>query len=282
MFADLDKTLRKLLREELPIKNGEIDIQFEQPSREWSAKLSKPTVNLFLYDVRENHQLRQHQWEHIRNGNGSVTQKRSPMRVNCNYILTTWANDSEDEHRLLTRSMIALFRFPTIPEDRLEGTLQNPKYEILTQLARHDKLTNPAEVWSALDNELRPSVSYIVTLSLDPWSEVTGPAVQTFTLNTGHAHNLPRFAAVNPEHTRNQIAFIGGTIREPGGNPQSGLTVALKGTGYTTETGSDGRYRLGGLIPGDYTLIVWPPLGKPKEKKIKVPHSKAGEYDLVV
>ncbi len=282
MFADLDKTLRKLLREELPVKNGEIDIQFDQPNREWSAKLSKPTVNLFLYDVRENHQLRQHQWEHIRSGNGSVTQKRSPMRVNCNYILTTWANDSEDEHRLLTRSMIALFRFPIITEDRLEGTLQHPKYEILTQLARHDKLTNPAEVWSALDNELRPSVSYIVTLSLDPWSEVDGPAVQAFTLNTGQAHNLPRLTEINPEDTRNQIAFIGGTIRTKGGNPQGGLTVALKGTGYTAETGSDGQYRLGGLVPGDYTLIVWPPQGKPKEKKIIVPHSKKGEFDLEV
>jgi len=282
MFADLDETLRKLLREELPVKNGEIDIQFDQPTREWSAKLSKPTLNLFLYDVRENNQLRQHQWERISNGNGSVTQKRTPMRVDCNYMLTTWANDPEDEHRLLTRSMMILFRFTILPEGRLVGSLQKPKYDIQTQLARHDKLTNPAEVWSALDNELRPSVSYIVTLALDPWSEVTGPAVQTLMLNTGQAGNLPRFAEFNPEETRSRMAFIGGTIRAKGGDPQEGLTVALKGTGYTAQTGADGRYRLGGLSPGDYTLIVWPPKGAPKEKKIAVPHNKENEFDLEV
>jgi hypothetical protein len=30
---------------------------------------------------------------------------------------------------------------------------------------------------------------------------------------------------------------------------------------------------------GDYTLVVWPDKGKPKEKKISVP-AKAGDYDL--
>ena len=63
MFADLDETMRQILIEELPVKNGEIDIHFDQPTREWSAKLSKPTLNIFLYDVRENNQLRQHVWQ---------------------------------------------------------------------------------------------------------------------------------------------------------------------------------------------------------------------------
>ena len=58
MIADLDETLQQLLKNELPIKNGEIDIKFEQPKREWSARLSKPTVNFFLYDLRENVKLR--------------------------------------------------------------------------------------------------------------------------------------------------------------------------------------------------------------------------------
>lgn len=168
MIADLDETIRQLLIKELPVKNGEIDIKFEQPKREWSARVSKPTINLFLYDVRENNILRQHQWERVREGNGTVTQKRSHMRVDCLYMLTTWASDPEDEHRLLTRALMALFRYPILPEDRLEGTLRNPPYEIQARLAAHDRLTNPAELWSSLDNELRPSISYVITLALDP------------------------------------------------------------------------------------------------------------------
>ena len=34
MFADLDETLRKMLIKDLPIRNGEIEISFEQPKRE--------------------------------------------------------------------------------------------------------------------------------------------------------------------------------------------------------------------------------------------------------
>ena len=282
MFADLDETLRLLLIEELPVKNGEIDIQFDQPVREWSARLSKPTINLFLYDVRENNRLRQHQWQQVSSANGSVAQKRTPMQVDCLYMLTTWGNDPADEHRLMTRAMMALFRFPILPEDRLVGTLQQPPFPIQAQLARHDRLTNPAEVWSALDNELRPSVNYLVNLALDPWEEVTGPAVRSFTLHTGQARNLPRYRVLDPEETRSRMAFIGGTVRTGNGEPQAGISVALKGTGYLAESAADGRFRLGGFPPGDYTLVAFPEKGRPKEKKIRVPHGEGEDFDLEV
>ena len=283
MIADLDETIRKLLIEEMPVKNGEIEIQFDQPTREWSAKLSRPTVNLFLFDLRENNQLREHRWQRVRDENGTVTQKRTPMRIDCHYMLTCWGNDPADEHRLMTRTMLALFRFPVLPEDRLVGQVQNPPYEIQAALARHDRLTNPAEVWSSLDNELRPSVSYIVTLALDPWSEVTGPMVKSFELNTGQARNLPRFATLDPEDTRNQLSFIGGTVRSgKGGDPQAGIQVAIKGTGFLATTGPDGRYRLHGFPPGDHTLIAWPEQGKPKEKKIRVPLESKTDLDFEI
>jgi hypothetical protein len=35
------------------------------------------------------------------------------------------------------------------------------------------------------------------------------------------------------------------------------------------------------MPPGDYTLVVWPEKGKPKEKKITVPASD-GDYDLEI
>ena len=63
MLADLDETLRNLLRDELEKHGFEgVDIQFDAPSRDWSGQLSKPTVNLFLYDLREAESLRQSEW----------------------------------------------------------------------------------------------------------------------------------------------------------------------------------------------------------------------------
>jgi hypothetical protein len=62
MLSYLSSTLRRLLTREMPIIKGEVDIAFDQPTREWSATVNKPTLNLFLYDVRENAKLRQ-TWE---------------------------------------------------------------------------------------------------------------------------------------------------------------------------------------------------------------------------
>lgn len=276
MIADLDETIKQLLVAELPVKNGEIDIKFDQPTREWSAKLAKPTINFFLYDVRENNVLRNHQWQRMNNGRADIAaMKRTPMRVDCHYMITTWASEPDDEHRLLTRVLMALFRHSVLPENRLIGTLQNPEFEITAALARHDKLTNPAEVWSSLDNELRPSISYLITLALDPWSEVTGPAVRTFTMRTGQAGD-PEKEQFDPGDTASEMVYVGGTVAK-GRTPQSGIAVAMKGTGWTDTTDADGRFTLGALPPGQYTLIAWPAKGRPKETKITVP---ADAYDI--
>ena len=109
------------------------------------------------------------------------------MRVDCSYMLSTWAADPEDEHRLLTRTMLALFRFPILPADRLIGALQNPPFDIQAKLAQHDVLTDPSDLWNVLDNEMRPSVPYVVTLALDPWETITGPLVRTRILRLGQA-----------------------------------------------------------------------------------------------
>ncbi len=282
MITDLDQTLKKLLIAELPIKNGEIDVKFDQPTREWSAKLNKPTVNFFLYDVRENNVLRQHQWQPVdgngRSGNGRsadpTARKRTPFRVDCTYMLTVWASDPGDEHRLLTRCLLALFRHPILPEDMLLGSLQNPTFDIQARLAVHDKLTNPAEVWSALDNELRPSIPYVITLALDPWSEVTGPVVQSLTLRLGQSED-PRREEMDGE-TAVLTTLIGGTLSK-GQEPLAGVEVALKGTGFMGQTDGNGRYRFHGVPAGSYTLLAWTGKGKPQEKPITVP---AGDYNV--
>jgi hypothetical protein len=49
MLADLDETLRVLLKRELARHGFDgVDIAFDAPARDWSSQLSGPTVNLFL------------------------------------------------------------------------------------------------------------------------------------------------------------------------------------------------------------------------------------------
>ena len=287
MITDLDETLRRLLVDELPVKNGEIEIEFDQPKREWSARLTRPAINLFLYDVRENATLRQHRWDRLPNGDPQqATRKRSPYRLDCIYLITAWAAEAEDEHRLLSRTLMALFRYPVLPEERLVGMMQGQPFEVQTQLAKADKLTNPAEIWSALDNEVRPTIPYIVTIALDPWAEVTEPVVRTLLLRTGVAPSLPRRT---PYVVAAQATSIGGTVLDEKGSPRPGIEVALKGTGHLATTDEVGRFRLAGVVPGTYTLLAWPAAGKPQQKEIEVPVPEEngrpganGDYDIVL
>ena len=281
MLSDLDETIRELLKAEIPIKNGEIDIKFEQPKREWSAKLTRPTINLYLYDVRENATLRHHGWEgKPRNGRPlTATKKRFPYRFDCSYMMTVWANEPEDEHNLLARTMLALLRFPIIPEQLLLGSIQNQPFDVQARVGVHDKLTNPAEVWGSLDNEIRPTVPYIITLALDPWTEIDGPVVKSFTIRSGQAEGLPWRPTVPEENVAWETTFIGGIVTDKSDKPRSGIEVALKGTGFFATTDDEGRFTIGGVRPGDYTLIAWPAKGRPKQQKITIP-SKTGEYNL--
>ena len=112
MIADLDETIRQLLVTELPILEDEIEIKFDQPKREWSSRLSKPTINMFMYDMRENVRLRAQQWERQQSKNGArshiVARKRTPVRIDCQYMLSCWAVEPEDEHNLMSAATMCL------------------------------------------------------------------------------------------------------------------------------------------------------------------------------
>lgn len=275
MISDLDQTIEKLLTAEFPIKNGEIDIAFDQPKREWSARLSRPTINFFLFDIRENNVLRQHQWEKVamaQQGNGgnapSVTQRRTPFRIDCHYIITSWAANPKDEHRLLSRCLLTLFRYPVLPDSFLVGDMKEQPFKIQAKLITHDHLTNPAELWGSMDNEIRPSMSYLVTLAANPWAEISGPAVTSYAMKTGETED-PRRVRIDPE-TAVTLYNIAGTVTE-NNNPQANITVALKNSGFVATTDQDGRYILGSLQEGEYTLVAWPKEGTPIEKTISIP-----------
>lgn len=291
MIADLDKTIRQLLIDELPIENDEIDIAFDQPKREWSARVSKPTINFFLYDVRENHHLRTHQWEVPANGQNSplregnrIARKRTPMRVDCLYMFTVWANDPADEHRILANTMTLLFRYPILPEERLEQRLRNPSYDIRTRVAAHDILTNPAEMWSALDNEIRPTISYMVTLTLDPWHEVIGPAVHTLDVTTGREerpHELET-RRLEPENASARLLYIGGIVRDSknDGMVVPGAEVVIEETDQRVRTDSRGIFKINGLPSGRYTLVARTEDGRQSRRSVVVPAAKDEDYNL--
>jgi hypothetical protein len=284
MIDELDEVLRQLLIREIPIKNGEVDIKFEQPKREWSSRLSRPTLNLFLYDVRENSKLRQAQpmWHIERNQDGTATRRLKPVRVDLHYMITAWTSDPEDEHRLLASTLLALFRNPNLPEELLPESFENQPAPVSVMAAQEDELQNPADVWSSLDNELRPAITCVVTLALDPYHPISGPIVRTRELRMGQA-TAPLSQQLDGATEPDTFWTIGGTVRSHRPLEKARLTLVERGLDVPLQLEggeqTEARFSIGRLEAGDYTLEVAVDGGQPRRYKISVP---SPDYDLEV
>ncbi len=138
MIYELNETLKEFLLSEMPVRKGDIDIEFDLPKREWSSRLSKPTLNIFMYDVLENVELRgSEQWTQTDNGDGTVTLHRNPVRINFYYLITSWAKEIQDEQQLLSTAMMALMRQPFISEEILPESLKNQPVPIRLEVLQN-------------------------------------------------------------------------------------------------------------------------------------------------
>jgi hypothetical protein len=173
MIRDLDATIQAML-ETLAPPGSELDgadIAFDVPDAEWRASLSSLTVNCYLYDVRENLDLRTNERLIQRSDTGvPIALRRPPVRIDCTYCITAWspatAESVLEEHRLLSQVLRLLLQNPTIPSGVLQGSLatQIPPFPRL--IAAPDGIKNSPEFWGALDQQLKPSLSYTITLAM--------------------------------------------------------------------------------------------------------------------
>jgi hypothetical protein len=271
MISDLDEAIKKLLVTEGKFEPSQVDIKFELPNREWSASISKPTINLYLYDVRENHQLRGHEWIVRQEPNGFATRKKNPSRMDVSYLVTVWANDVGDEHRILWNVLATLFKYPEIPDEFLSGDLIGHPCSLRTITAQPDGLFhNPADFWAALDNNIKASINYVVTLPLDTNKEFTSPIVKT------------RILDVKPPDTvAEQLVEIMGKVSQAGKSDQiihEGKVFARE-VKMTAVIGEKGRYVFQNIPAGKHTLQVVVAGKTVKDVTVTVP---GGKYDIEI
>jgi hypothetical protein len=184
VIADVDEVLRKLLMREIEIKGNEVDIQFDQPKREWSSRLSKPTLNLYLFDLRENLRLRgSEQYTTLNRPDGTAEVRRNPVRMDLRYLLTAWVKEAEDEHLLLSSALMGLLRNPFLPVDLLPDHFKSQPMPIPVDVATFPPEAGPvdkfSEIWGVMDNEMHAGVVVTVTISIDPYNPLIYKQVRT-------------------------------------------------------------------------------------------------------
>lgn len=168
MIHDVDESLRALVRRDA-LNGSDVDLAFEAPTKEWASHRNKPTVDLYLYDIREDVERRQVAWESVRDNNGRVTERRRPARrFRLSYLITAWTQRAEDEHRLLSGLLSCFVRHEVIPTDLLAGGLAKQELPVyLTAALPPTEDRSISDVWSALGGELKPSLDLVVTAPLD-------------------------------------------------------------------------------------------------------------------
>lgn len=259
-LADVDDALRTLIRRELSGHSIEgVDISFDAPSSDWSSKLTAPTVNLFLYDLRE-HAQQADTTPRDTSVQGAVITLPPPMRLEMTYAVTAWASAVEDEHRLLSQVLAILFSHTSLPADLLEGPLAAASRLRAIETVVGRPKSEKAEFWTSIGGRYKASIDYAVLLEVESGARFPrGPEVRTQTMRVkrteGAVEELQRF---------------GGTVRRDGA-PVADVWVALPESGRWATTGADGRFDFGAVRAGEYRVLVRTPAGDETSAIAKVP-----------
>jgi hypothetical protein len=185
MIHDLSETLRAILTQPgLPSKLGGAQIVFDRPADPFNP--TQTTIDLFLYDLRENLEMRGRRAATAPSSSGAPSPPGAPsssgsaatpqaLPLACTYLVTAWPVGGPElalqEQRLLSEALQILARYRTIPAKFLQGSLAG-RLPLPQMLVLHpDALKNASEFWSSLGNKLRPSLSVTITLDIPSFQE---------------------------------------------------------------------------------------------------------------
>ena len=164
----VDEGLVRMLRAEVPLAPEEADISFAPPRAGWDAALPRTTVNLFLYEVTPSVRPAQSLNRRV-DPRGDVQRRRTLPMVDLNYLVSVWAADPLEEHRLLSEVV-----------NRIAGQVMlSPEYlpaetdsSVLTFLGGDEK-SRPLDIWRALGGEPRASFTLSIAVAADSFGWVT-------------------------------------------------------------------------------------------------------------
>jgi Pvc16 N-terminal domain/Carboxypeptidase regulatory-like domain len=273
MIHEVTESLEAFLKQPgLPPPLRDASIRFDRPTDPYA--LDQATVNLFLFEVRENLELRQNE-PVVRRVGGQSLVEPPPYRAACLYLVTAWPVDGTDlpkqEHHLLSQVLQLFAGTPTIPAAFLTPNLQLQEPPLPMAVLQPDGVRNPAEFWAAIGNRMKPSLLLSVTVSLQVFDTLQVPSVITSEIRL---KTQPGGAPLDSPFFR-----IAGTVTDAASNPVANAGVRVVERGRSTLTGDDGRFSLSAIPAGTFTLRVAAGAAT-RNKTITVPAPLPGNYDV--
>lgn len=164
MIGEIDDAIRALVRESDGIA-ADIEVALDAPTKDWAARRNAPTVDLFLYDIREDTRRREYGFSEQRDDRGIITHRTpAPRYYKLSYLVTAWTQRPDDEHRLLDALLRCFLRFDAIPNGFVVQTLSETGLPCSLSIALPPPEDRAfADVWSSLGGELKPSLDLVIT-----------------------------------------------------------------------------------------------------------------------
>ncbi|MVN85675.1 DUF4255 domain-containing protein [Deinococcus sp. HMF7620] len=168
MIADVQQGLKELVYTEAALPRDALDIRFAAPTPNWVSGLTRPTLNFFMYDLRENAALRSMEFSQTQ-VRGGVQRTLAARRIDLRFLVTVFFKAQldelgRDEWNVLWRVLAALMRQGDWDDSYLPDEARRLDVGILGSVG-------PAEgtqsVFSSLGQSVRPHLNYTVTVPLD-------------------------------------------------------------------------------------------------------------------
>jgi hypothetical protein len=219
VIYEVDSALRALI-ERQGVDGADVEVVFDAPTKDWASRRNVPTVDVYLYDIREDLRRRERGLHNEYDDRGRIVARTIPPRhFKLSYLITAWTQRPEDEHRLLSTLLGCFLRNDALPADLLEGSLAEVGLPVPVSVGLPPPEDRAfADVWSALGGELKPSLDIVVTAPTD----------------TGQRHE------VGPPVTAPPRVAVGGTAGWPPPEVRNGRPVdAPPPTDAGTDAGGD-------------------------------------------
>ncbi|TFV58167.1 DUF4255 domain-containing protein [Mycobacterium sp. PS03-16] len=226
MIPEVDRALRTLIEREA-LDREEVEVAFDAPTKEWAARRNSPTVDVYLYDIREDLRRRERGWLNEYDGELIRARHLPPRHFKLSYLVAAWTQRPEDEHRLLAALLSCFLRHEALPTDVLTGSLAALGLPVPVSVALPPPEDRSfADVWTALGGELKPSLDVVVTAPADTGRRFeAAPAVrQPISLTAGGIAGWP------PSETRSETTETGSTATEPEKTTGADATTAIRRT----------------------------------------------------
>jgi hypothetical protein len=183
VLADLDSSLGAWLAAALPART---EIDFGSPDDLPDASRRRPLVNLFLHAVEEDTSGLAAADVRLRDADGRVRSALLPTRrYAVTYLVTAWAGDAAEEHRLLGAVLAAHAGRDTLDGECLRGALRMVDAHIPIAIGAGGAPAAPERLGAARHAGL--ALTVVVPVFPQPVAETAPPA-----------ENLDLIAATKP------------------------------------------------------------------------------------